>query len=154
MAKPHAITICLILGIIGVILGLELDDPCDASRYPSSSNPIEYDSYTKCDPRQGLFCNTQTSRCSCYVVDSEYDHYYDTCRGKIGFPCKASPSFSISCGENAYCEEPHGFCKCEEDYKADPNDKFNCNSGLNLAGSLSTFAVFLVSMFIFKVWIF
>jgi hypothetical protein len=94
---------------------LDFDDYCDSARFPSSSHYLEYDPY-KCDVTIGLYCNPYVAKCTCFVTDSEYSHHYDRCMAKVGHPCKASPAFTISCVENAECEEPTGFCKCRERY--------------------------------------
>jgi hypothetical protein len=122
------------------VRGLEYEAICDPSRLPYSSNPVEYD-YNRCDPRQGLFCNTY-SRCDCYVVDSYYDDYLGKCVGKIGHPCQATPSFSISCGENAECEGGTGFCRCEEGYFQN-YDRRGCN-GSERAGGIAGIAAMVI----------
>ena len=123
------LTLTIFLGCQGV-WALEIEDVCDPSRLPYSSNPLEYD-YTRCDASKGLYCNTY-SRCDCYVVDSYYDYYYGRCLGKIGYPCQATPSFTIPCGENGECDTNTGFCQCREGYGSN-YDRRGCSSAEKLA---------------------
>jgi len=119
LRQVHLIMLLPLLLLIALFahcsLSLDFDDYCDSTRFPSSSHYLEYDPY-KCDVTVGLYCNPYVAKCTCFVTDSEYSHYYDRCVANVGHPCKASPAFTISCVENAECDEITGFCQCRQRY--------------------------------------
>jgi len=138
-----------VVAILGMTLTpaltLEIDDRCDPTRIPQSNHggggAGEYD-YNRCDSQKGLFCN-EYSRCACFVADSYYDYYYRRCLAKIGYPCKASYTFSVPCGENAECPYDTGFCQCRAGYfptydrRACTNGSFNPRDNTKIPFAIS-----------------